>query len=69
MFDFITDSIENTLDVVDAVLSSEDVTKQQVARLIADGLRTAGNVMSIEGNHSLTRSAFLPANIETRRTQ
>lgn len=38
MFNFITDAIENTLDVADSLLSGEDVTKKQIAKLISDGL-------------------------------
>lgn len=41
MFDFITDAVENALDVADAVLSGEDITKRQVARLVSDGLSVA----------------------------
>jgi hypothetical protein len=38
MFNFITDAIENTLDVADSLISGEDVTKKQIAKLISDGL-------------------------------
>lgn len=38
MFNFITDAIENALDVGDALVSGEDVTKRQIAKLISDGL-------------------------------
>ena len=38
MFNFITDAVENALDVGDALLSGEDITKRQVAKLISDGL-------------------------------
>ena len=41
MFDFLTDAVENALDVADSVLSGEDVTKRQVARLVSDGLSIA----------------------------
>lgn len=41
MFDFITDAVENALDVADGIVSGEDVTKRQVARLISDGLSVA----------------------------
>lgn len=41
MFDFITDAVENTLDVADAFLSGEDITKRQIARLVSDGLSVA----------------------------
>lgn len=41
MFDFITDAVKNALDVADAVLSGEDVTKRQIARLVSDGLSVA----------------------------
>lgn len=38
MFNFLTDSIENALDVADSLLSLEAPKKRQVAKLIADGL-------------------------------
>ena len=38
MFNFITDAIENTLDVADSLLSGEDITKRQIAKLVSDGL-------------------------------
>lgn len=38
MFNFITDAIENALDVGDSLLSGEDVTKRQIAKLLSDGL-------------------------------
>ena len=41
MFNFLTDAVENALDVADSVLSGEDVTKRQVARLISDGISVA----------------------------
>lgn len=41
MFDFITNAVENTLDVADAFLSGEDITKRQIARLVSDGLSVA----------------------------
>lgn len=41
MFNFLTDAVENALDVADSFLSGEDVTKRQVARLISDGLSVA----------------------------
>ena len=41
MFGFITDAVENALDIADAVVSGDDITKRQVARLIADGLSVA----------------------------
>ena len=41
MFGFITDAIENALDIANAVLSGDDITKRQVAQLISDGLSVA----------------------------
>lgn len=41
MFGFITDAVENALDIADAVVSGDDITKRQVARLISDGLSVA----------------------------
>lgn len=41
MFNFLTDAIENALGVADAVLSGEDVTKRQIAKLVSDGLSIA----------------------------
>jgi len=41
MFDFITDAVENALDVADGLVSGEDISKRQVARLISDGLSVA----------------------------
>lgn len=41
MFGFLTDAVENAFDVVDSVLSGEDVTKRQVARLVSDGVSIA----------------------------
>lgn len=41
MFGFITDAVENALDVAGGLLSGEDITKRQVARLISDGLSVA----------------------------
>lgn len=38
MFNFLTDAVENVLNVADGFLSGEDVTKRQVAKLISDGL-------------------------------
>lgn len=38
MFDFITDSIENGLDVLGGLVEGETPTKRQVAQLIADGV-------------------------------
>jgi transposase len=48
MFDFITDAVENALDVADSVISGEDVTKRQVARLVSDGLSIAA-IASVTG--------------------
>lgn len=41
MFNFITDAVENALDVADGLVSGEDISKRQVARLISDGLSVA----------------------------
>ena len=41
MFDFLTDAVENALDVADSFISGEDVTKRQVAKLMSDGLSIA----------------------------
>jgi hypothetical protein len=41
MFGFITDAVENALDVADGLVSGEDISKRQVARLISDGLSVA----------------------------
>lgn len=38
MFNFITDAVENALDVADGLVSGEDITKRQIARLVSDGL-------------------------------
>lgn len=48
MFNFLTDAVENALDVADSFLSGEDVTKRQVARLISDGLSVAA-IASVTG--------------------
>lgn len=41
MFNFLTDSIENALQVGGAILNGEDITTRQVARLVADGVSIA----------------------------
>ena len=41
MFNFLTDAIENALNVADATLSGDDISKRQVAKLLADGLTIA----------------------------
>lgn len=38
MFDFLTDSIENGLDILGGLVEGEAPTKRQVAKLIADGV-------------------------------
>lgn len=38
MLGFLTDGIENALDVGESLMTGEDVSKRQVARLIDDGL-------------------------------
>lgn len=41
MFGFITDAVENVLDIGCSILDGEDVTKNQVAKLISDGVSIA----------------------------
>ena len=41
VFGYLTDSIENVLDVVDGVMDGEAPTKRQVAKLIDSGLSVA----------------------------
>lgn len=41
MFNFITDSIDNALSVVGDLVCGEMPTRQQVAKLIADGVSIA----------------------------
>lgn len=41
MFDFLTDSIHNALNVADGLMEGELPTKMQLARLIADGVSIA----------------------------
>ena len=41
MFDFLTNSIENALDVADGLLFGELPSKRQVAKLVADGVTVA----------------------------
>lgn len=41
MFNFLTDAIENTLNVAGSVLSGEDVSTRQVARMLSDGMTIA----------------------------
>lgn len=48
MFDFITDAVENVLDVADSFVSGEDITKRQVARLVSDGVSIVA-IASITG--------------------
>jgi hypothetical protein len=38
MFEFLERSISNALDIGDSLISGEDITKAQVARLISDGM-------------------------------
>ena len=38
MFDFITDSIENGLDILGGLVEGETPSKHQIAKLIADGV-------------------------------
>jgi hypothetical protein len=53
MFSFLTDSIENALDVVGDVMTGEDVNKRQVAKLIADGV----SVVALAGALNMTVDA------------
>jgi len=41
MLDFLTDSIENGLDVLGGLVMGETPTKRQVAQLISDGVTVA----------------------------
>lgn len=41
MFDWLTDSVDNALNVADAVLTGDDVKQRQIAKLIADGMTVA----------------------------
>lgn len=41
MFEFIEKAVTNAMDVTIGVMSGEDVTRQQVAKLIADGMTVA----------------------------
>ena len=41
MFDFLTDSVENGLNVLDDLTSGEAPSKREVSKLIADGLSIA----------------------------
>lgn len=41
MFDFITNAVENVLDIGGSLLSGEDITNQQIAKLISDGVSVA----------------------------
>ena len=41
MLGFIFDSVDNAISVAGAVMSGEDVSRQQVSKLIADGLTVA----------------------------
>lgn len=41
MLDFLTDSVENALDVIDGFLTGDPVSKRQVAKMIADGVSVA----------------------------
>lgn len=42
MFDFLTDSIENGLNVLGGLVEGELPTKRQVAKLLADGATVYG---------------------------
>ena len=48
MFDFFTDSVENVLNVTDSLISGEDITKHQVAKLVSDGMSIVA-IASITG--------------------
>lgn len=41
MFGILTDSIENVLNIADSLLSGEDITKKEVAKLVNDGIEIA----------------------------
>ncbi len=41
MFGFITDAVENVLDIGCSFLDGEDITKGQVSKLISDGVSVA----------------------------
>lgn len=38
MFEFITDAVENALDIGSSILNVEDITKRQIAKLVSDGV-------------------------------
>jgi len=41
MFDFLTKAIDNALSIPAAIINGEDVSRQQVAKLISDGVSIA----------------------------
>ena len=41
MFDFLTKAIDNALSIPAAIINGEDVSRQQIAKLIADGVSIA----------------------------
>jgi len=50
MFGFLTDAIDNALDVADRVMSGEDVSRRQLAKLASDTVATvAGAALVSEG--------------------
>ena len=48
MFDFITNSIENALNITSKVFTGEDISSKEVAKLISDGL-TVASVATLTG--------------------
>lgn len=50
MFGFLTDAIDNALDVADRVVSGEDVSRRQLAKLASDvTVGVAGAALLSEG--------------------
>lgn len=50
MFGFLTDAIDNALDVADRLMSGEDVSRRQVSKLASDAVViTTGAVVVSEG--------------------
>ncbi len=41
MFDFLTKAIDNALSIPAAIINGEDVSRQQIAKLISDGVSIA----------------------------
>lgn len=57
MFSFLTDSIENALNVTGKVMSGEDVSSREVAKLIADGVTVAACAAVVSEVVDLARTA------------